>query len=439
MRILNRVINFVAPALFFTVAIFGTSARAVPIGITDGKPAPGAQTAPESRANAEFRKGVDASLKSKNAVARSHFLAALKQDQKFAPAMVGLADLAQRERDPAQAEKYLKQAESVAPQAAEVHLGWGRFHLGAGQFDRAERSFKRARELKPKSVTPLLELGDLYLRDALRRGEAVQSFAAAVALEPENKFAVYSHGVALAAMGRRDDAFRAFEKAAALAPQDLAPLRASGRLHLEAGNADKALKEFDRGLKREPKFVPLMLDRSDALIHQGKWADAISQLLTASQAVPASAEVRVKLGDAYQGAQRWDDARAAYAKAIELDGKNPLAHNNLAWMLVHQGGSPKVAVESAKKAVSLAPRSAPYLDTLGWAQRAAGDLQAASDSLRRATEIEPKVAEFQFHYGVVLVELKRPAQARSALSRALDPQFPKANEARELLRSLPKN
>jgi len=428
-----------AYALLLVVAIFGASAWALPIASSSGKVPSGTEAAAESRANAEFRRGVDATLKGKNAIARSHFLAALKLDQKFAPAMLGLADVALKEGNRSQAEKYLKQAESVAPRATEVHLGWGRFHLSARQMEQAEKSFKQARDFNPKSVAPLLELGDLYLRDPLRRGDALKSFAAAVELEPDNKFAVYSFGVASAMAGRRDDALKAFEKAAVLAPQDPAPLRAAGRLHLEVGALDKALNAFDRGLKRQPKFVPLMLDRGDALARQGKWADAISQFVAASRAVPASAEVQVKLGDAYQGAARWDEARAAYAKAIELDGKNPLAHNNLAWMLVQKGGSPGKAVESAKKAVSLAPTSAPFLDTLGWAQRAAGDLTGAAESLRRATEIEPKAAEFQFHYGVVLMELKRTGEARVVLNRALDPKFPQADEVKKLLRSLPAN
>lgn len=432
--------NVIASVLFVFVAIVCTSAQAVPIETKRDKVLSSAEKpTPESQANVEFRKGIEAGLKGKTAAAKSRFLAALKLDGKFVPAMIGLADIALREGDRAQAEKYLKQAEQIAPRAAEVHLGWGRFHLGARQFDLAEKAFKQARDLNPKSVTPLLELGELYLRDASRRGDAVQSFSAAVELAPDNKFAVYSFGVASAMMGRRDDALRAFEKAAALAPRDPAPLRAAGRLYLEAGATDKALIAFDSGLKRQPTFVPLMLDRGDALARLGRWADAISQLGIAARAAPGSAEVQVKLGDAYQGAARWDEARSAYAKAIKLDVNNPLAHNNLAWMLVQQGGSPGKAVESASKAVSLAPNSAPFLDTLGWAQRAAGDLPAARESLQRATEIEPKSAEFQYHYGVVLMELKRNDEARSALNMARDPQFPKADEVRKLLRSLPAN
>ncbi|MBK7416806.1 MAG: tetratricopeptide repeat protein [Dechloromonas sp.] len=66
-------------------------------------------------------------------------------------------------------------------------------------------------------------------------------------------------------------------------------------------------------------------------------------------------------------------------------------------------------------------------------------MPAAAESLRRATDIEPKSGEFQLHYGIVLIELKRTAEAQQALNRALDPQFPGAGEARKLLRSLQAN
>ncbi|WP_186411019.1 tetratricopeptide repeat protein [Candidatus Propionivibrio aalborgensis] len=395
---------------------------------------------PEKSANIEFRKGIEAQLKGKNDLAQSHYLAALKRDAKFAPALIGLADIALRQGNRSQAETYLKQADAAAPKAAEVHLAWGRFYLGTKQFEQAEASFKLARDLNPKAVPPLLELGDLYLRDTSRRSDAADSFAAAVALEPGNKFAVYSYGVASAMLGRRDDALKAFEKAAELAPRDPAPLRAAGRLYLEAGDTDKALKSFDLGLKRQPNFVPLMLDRSDALARQGKWPEAIRQLNDALRVAPKSSEVRVKLGDAYQSTQQWDKARAAYTKAIELNDKNPLAYNNLAWMMVQQGVTPEKAVEAAKKAVSLAPDSAPFLDTLGWAQRAAGDLPAAAESLQRATKIEPNSSEFQLHYGIILLDLKRTADAREALNRAIDPHSPKTtDEAKKLLRTLQAN
>ena len=328
----------IARMLFVVAAMYGGSGQALVIESNSGQRAAPvvADPSPETKANEEFRKGIEASLKGEIAVARSHFLAALRLDPKFAPAMIGLADIAQKQGDLTQADNYLKQAEAIAPQTAAVHIARGRFLLAARQFDKAEFSFKQARDLSPKSITPLLELGDLYLRDTSRRNDALASFAAAVKLEPDNKYAVYSYGVALAQVGRRDDALSAFEKAAALAPRDPAPLRAAGRLHLEAGATDKALKAFDLGLKRQPKYMPLMLDRGDALAQQGKWTEAIASL------PPRCAPLRRrrKCRSSWATPTREQNSGTKLKPPMPRPSswtKDRLAYNNLAWLLVQRG------------------------------------------------------------------------------------------------------
>ena len=118
--------------------------------------------------------------------------------------------------------------------------------------------------------------------------------------------------------------------------------------------------------------------------------------------------------------------------------KLAIAHNNMAWALLGSGGQEKPAVESAKKAVSLSPKSAPFVDTLGWAERAAGDLNAARTSLKRALELDPKVAVFHYHYGVVMSELKDDKAAAASFKTALklDPQFEDASDALRRLKLL---
>jgi tetratricopeptide (TPR) repeat protein len=354
-----------ARLLLLVVALYGTSAQALPIESRTGKPPTSAALPPEAAANIEFRKGIDAGLKRKNNVAKSHFLAALKLDAKFTPAMIGLADIAQKEGDRAQAEKYLIQAESAAPQAAEVHLAWGRFYVSTRQFEKAEFSFKQAINLNPKSVSPLLELGDLYLTmDASRRNDAVKTFATAMELAPDNKFAAYSFGVASALIGRQEDALSAFEKAATLAPKDPAPLRAIGRLYMETGALDRALNAFDRGLKRQPNFLALMLDRGDALASgRGPMRSAICHRLRSRSGIGG-------------GTGRWATPPRQHA-GTKRRGRQPSS-----WMakclptITSPGCWCSRAVrrkkqESAKKAVSLAPNSAPLPGYPGRAQRAA--------------------------------------------------------------------
>lgn len=386
----------------------------------------------------EHRAGIQAQVNGNLAAAQEHYEAALKIDARYAPALVGLAAVAQAQGSLAQAEKHLRQAERVAPKAPEVQLAWGRYFLARGEIERAEKAFRTAHHMAPEKIPPLLELGNIFLRTPGRSADALNAYQAAVAIDANNAFAQFGLGVAAAATGQRNGALTALGRAAELAPKDPSPHLAIGRLYLEAGEVDKALAAFDSGLARQPAFVPLMLDRADALGRAARWNDAAKQLQAADTLVPQSAAVKTKLGDVYQGAGRWDEAEKNYLLAIELDAKNPIAYNNLAWMTVERKGDASKAVEWARQAVKLSPGSSPFHDTLAWAERASGNLPGALAHLKRAIELEPKVAGYHFHMGVVRNEMKQPAEAKAALIRALelDASLPQAEEAQRLLKVL---
>ncbi len=418
--------------------VVAESAQAAPL-MPDGRPMVEAPSSADTSAAREFRAGVQAQLNGDMAKARTRYEAALKIDPKYAPALIGMAGLAQADGNKAQVEQYLRRAESASPKSADVQLAWGRYHLANNRVAEAERAFLRARELAPRAIPPLLELGEIYLRSPGRTDDAVRVFRDATQLDSKNRYAQYGLGIALAAAGKRDEALAALGKAAELTPKDPAPLRAIGRLHQEAGDLNKALAAFDRGLERQPQFVPLMLDRGEVLARMNRQGDAIAQLAAVEKLAPDSFEVQLRLADVYQGAKRYPEAEKAYLKAISLAPKNPLAYNNLAWMEVARKGNPARAVELATKAVELSPRSSPLYDTLGWAQRAASDLPAAQTSLKRAIELEPNVAVYHYHLGLVERDLKQNAAARASLQRALDldPKLPQADEVRKLLKELP--
>jgi tetratricopeptide (TPR) repeat protein len=394
----------------------------------------------ESPQGVAFRAGVQALLldKDKPSVARGHFERALKLDKGYVPAVLGMAAVAQVEGRSAQVESWLQQAEKLEPGAPEVHLAWGRYHVGQGRLAQAEKSFLQARDRAPRTIPPLLELGDLYLKSPTHRKQALEAFRAAVEIDPANGHAQFGLGVAAAANGERETALAALDKAAKLEPRDPEPQRLIGRLWLEAGRPDDALAAFDGALKRQPSYLPSMLDRVDALAALRRWPLALEQLAQARRIAPKAAAVSLKQADVHQASGQFAAAKAEYLKTIELAPRDPLAYNNLAWMTVESKGDARQAVTWARQAVALAPGSAPFHDTLGWALRAAGDLPAASASLAKAIEIEPNMAGYHFHLGVIRAEMKQPAAARAALEKALalNPRLPQSDEARSLLKTL---
>lgn len=436
----HRVLGFTSFSLVACVAliVFPCASIASPLPINAGANTPlrGAVLGQpvESEANRRFREGVQATLENDFERAIGLFRAAIDVDPGFAPGYIGLADIAQRRGNRTEAERLLTEARLRAPKSPEVALAWGRLHLSERRFSEAEKAFLEARSAAPQSVAPLLELGDLYMLRSDRHRDALEAFQAALSLDENNAIAIFSTGVAAAALGNTSMARVYLERAAELSPTDALPLQVLGRMYLEAGRVGEGLAAFERGLTRQPEFLPLMLDRSNALARLGRVDEAIEQAKALERIMPDSPALHLALGDLYQQLQRWDDAHKHYERVIGMEPSNPVAYNNLAWMKVATGSNVVEAVALARRAIELSPDSAVFHDTYGWALRAASDLPGAQRSLERAVQLEPNVALYHFHHGVVTYELGLRQTALASFERALDldPKFEHASEARRL-------
>lgn len=390
-----------------------------------------ANSTEESRA---FVAGVRAQMRGDLFIARDHFEAALRANPRYVLAILGLAGLELQRKDFEAAEALMQRAEQIGSDRPEVAMARGRVQMARNDFEGAEQAFRRSMALAPKLLPARIDLGNLYLRTA-RPKEALEVFREASGIDPRNKLVAFGLGAAAAGAGQRDEAIRALTLAAELAPADVAPWHVLGRIHLASGATDDALAAFDEGLARDPKHVPAMLGRATALARKDRLTDAINQALAAEQIAPDSPEVRLQVGDLMQAAKRWTEAETRYWRVIELQPRNAVAYNNLAWTIVARNGDAKRAVGLAEQALRLAPNVPPILDTLGWARRAAGDLPGAAAPLEHAVKAAPRVAMYHYHLGIVQSERNLADAARTALNTALSLDLP-ADEAAEAKRLL---
>ncbi len=395
------------------------------------------QTAAESPAAEEFRKGIAALLNSNSKAAEQAFQNAISIDPTLAGPLLGLADVAMSRNQPKEAEKWLAAASKAQPNSDAVMLGWGRYYRARNDHAKAEQAFKQAISTRP-SATAYVELGDIYLSKMNKRQEALKAYGKAVALAPESAAMRYSYATGLAANGQVAQAVKEFEQVARLSPKDAEPWRAIGRLHAEQHRYAEAAAAMDQGLKLQPDYVPLLADRGDVAATQGKMNEVIRYYKEAARHAPGAASLQTKLGLAYQLSRRWSDAETAYLQAIKADPKAADAYNNLAWLALNQGKRLDDALKWADKAVQLTPGNPSYLDTLGWVYRKRGDLAKAAETLRKASSIQPPLADVHYHLGEVYAAQGKNADAISALRRALQisPTFPEAENARKRLEAL---
>ena len=89
-------------------------------------------------------------------------------------------------------------------------------------------------------------------------------------------------------------------------------------------------------------------------------------------------------------------------RALELDPDNGNALNSLGFILAESGRDTRKAVEYCRRAVRSSPRSAAYLDSLGWAYYKLGNVDEARDVLRSALNELPGDKEIAGHLRQVM-------------------------------------
>ncbi len=189
------------------------------------------------------------------------------------------------------------------------------------------------------------------------------------------------------------------EKAIALAEKRLAADKAAGR---STSESLKLLMQLD-----------FQADKNDEAIRIGDQiidgADRDDDLLFG---LMAQAIVLTKIG-------KFDDAQKKYESALKLDPGNPVALNNLAFVLVDSVKKPQEALPYAERAEGIAPRDPNTLDTLGWVLAEMGRLADAEGTLLQALVNDANNVPANYHLGVVYQRMGNKDDAKQRFEAAV--------------------
>ena len=275
------------------------------------------------------------------------------------------------EKQFAKAEQDINKAIAVAPQSPIGYVQLGNFRLLQKQYDPAAKAYQKALDVDPSNSDALSGLMNTYLVQK-QVDKAVDVANAQIAKVPNNSAFYDLLGTAL--FNNKKDysgAEVALRKAADLDKKNSDALLKLGQALNAQGSTDKAIATFQQSIKDNPNEVSFY----------------------------------ILLGELYEGQKKWADARAMYQKALTLQPDNPVASNNLAYVMLQTGGNIDVAISLAQTARRLMPDSPNAADTLGWAYYQKGLYPTAIDLFKEALKKVPNDPTFQDH-------LKKAQQAQ---------------------------
>ena len=317
-------------------------------------------------------------------------------------ALQAIAEINLKRRD--QAETNIQKAIEVAPKNPIGYTQLGAMRLLENRYPDAEKAYQKVLELSPDSSDGLNGLMRVYL--AQNNPDQAIAVANQQIQKVPNSSAFYDLlGTALFDHKKdKPGAEAALRKAIELDKTNVdAVLKLAQVLNAE-GSTDQSFALLQQGVKDHPNDVPLYL----------------------------------MYGEMLESRRDWDNAKAAYQKILEIDSNNPIASNNLAFVMLQQGGNVDVALAMAQTARRGMPDSANAADTLGWAYYKKGAYGSAIGLLKEAVQKDPNDASFRYHLGLAYQGAGNNAQAKEQLQRVLkiNPNFPDAEEVKKTLSGL---
>jgi protein O-mannosyl-transferase len=157
------------------------------------------------------------------------------------------------------------------------------------------------------------------------------------------------------------------------------------------GRLDEAVSHYEASVRLRPDYGDPYFNLGSVLFQQGRIDDAIAQWHKALAAQPNDAGFHTALGNAFLKKGLQKDAIAEYQHAIQIARQDPMARNNLAWLLATSSDASirdgNRAIEFAEQAVQLSSgKDANYLRTLAAAYSETGRFAEAAETGRRALQ-----------------------------------------------------
>lgn len=327
-----------------------------------------------------------------------------------------------------------QEAVAALPNNLDVQDAMGRAQIANGDGNQAVTTYTKLAAAQPTYAMHHVRMADGYAlnKDVVNASRALRK---ALELQP-NLAAAKGSQVALAMMDKRhDDAISLAREMQKKDAKDALGWALEGEIESQRKNWGAAAAAYRGALQRRPVAdYAAKLHRS--LLQAGKTTEADGVAADWKKSQPKDAVFAYYLGDLALAQNKLAEAEQHYRAVLEVQPKNALALNNVAWLLVKQGKPGAVAM--AEQATTLLPDRAALLDTLATALAADKQVGKAIDVQKRAIVINPQDHGLKLALAKYFIANNEKPQARAELDALakLGDSFAGQAEVSALLKTL---
>lgn len=273
---------------------------------------------------------------------------------------------------------------------AKAYLLAGQAALNQGESERGMAYLSQASTIDPKDTVIRGTLAQNQLLTGDQRG--VQGLESVITANPDNAQAYLLLTTSQVSKTDLKGALGTLQKMAAAQPSNPLPYVLMGRIYLMQRNPAAARQAFEHSLTLDASFLPAAGDLANLDIEEKKPAQAserFKRILAKSPgnlgALMGQARIAQALGDRKEFVSYLGKAIEAHPDALE-----PVSQLTLYYM--NQARQPELALEVAQKAAQANNGNPAFLDNLGQAQLGTGHKKDAIDTYTNVTNRSPNSA-----------------------------------------------
>ncbi|WP_299043446.1 tetratricopeptide repeat protein [uncultured Tateyamaria sp.] len=191
----------------------------------------------------------------------------------------------------------------------------------------------------------------------------------------------------------------------------------------ESGKPDAAIEVLEQLAKRFGDLALVHSTLGDVLRQQNRFEDAVAAYDRALDLTDPNARgawfLHYARAISHERLKEWPKAEADFRRALELNPGQPQVLNYLGYSLVEKQIKLDEALEMIEQAVAASPDSGYIVDSLGWVLYRLGRYEEAVDHMERAVELMPIDPVVNDHLGDVYWAVGREREAQFQWMRAL--------------------